>query len=204
MSIILTSDGLSSQAIIKLYTKLVNTGFKKVAIIVTADPKYREKNWVAVRTKNEFDKIGLYSTYFDIEYSSPNGLFEYDILFFIGGNPFYLLNQIRKTNTYNILRELILQGKVISGSSAGSIVMGESIALIYEFDPQMNNDVGLTDFSGVGLTDINLCPHYSRYAKKYKNFDERIHLVEKTHTLKVTCINDGEAIIIDNDNIYKI
>jgi dipeptidase E len=204
MTVILTSNGLCSPAIIEMYMKLFNTGFKKVAIVVTADPVYREKNWKAVSTKDEFDKIGFGTAFFDIEYSSPNGLFEYDILFFIGGNPFYLLNQMRKTHTDSTLHELLSNGKVISGSSAGSMVLGNTIVLINEFEPQMNNDIGLTDFTGVGLTNINLCPHYSKYINRYEKFEERIRFVEKTHTIKVTCINDGEAIIIDGGKISKI
>lgn len=178
MPIILTSNGLSSKAIIETYTKLFNTGFKNVAIVVTADPDYREKNWVAVNTKCEFEKIGFCVTFFDIEYSLPNKLFEYDTLFFIGGNPFYLINQIRKTHTDCILQQFLSSGKIISGSSAGSMVLGNTIVLINEFDPQMNNDIGLSDFTGVGLTNINICPHYSKYLTLYENFNERIILVE--------------------------
>ena len=204
MPVILTSNGLSSPAIILTYKKLFNAGFKKAAIVVTADPDYREKNWKAVSTKDEFDKIGFCVDFFDIEYSSHDRLFEYDILFFIGGNPFYLINQIRKTHTDKTLHELLSMGKVISGLSAGSIVLGNTIILINEFDPQMNNNIGLSDFTGVGLTNINLCPHYSKYINKYENFDKRIALVEKAYNIKITCINDGEAIIIDDGKILKI
>ena len=114
------------------------------------------------------------------------------------------LNQIRKTHTYSILYELISKGKVISGSSAGSIVLGETIALIKEFDPQMNNGIGLTDFTGVNLTNINLCPHYSKFSSLYNDFEERIRHVEKTLNADVTRINDGEAIIVEDGQIIKI
>lgn len=204
MAIILTSNGLCSKAIIEKYTELFNTGFRKVAIVVTADPEYREKDLKVISTKNEFENIGFDTVFFDIEFTSPSLLLEYDIVFFIGGNPFYLLNQIRKTHTDSILYELISKGKVISGSSAGSIVLGETIALIKEFDPQMNNGIGLTDFTGVNLTNINLCPHYSKFSSLYNNFEERIRHVEKTLNADVTRINDGEAIIVEDGQIIKI
>jgi len=198
MSIFLTSNGITSQSIIEKYTELLNSGFRKVAIIVTADPEYREKNRKAVSTKNELKNMGFDTDFFDIEFSSPSLLLEYDILFLIGGNPFYLLNQIRETHTDRILYELISKGKIISGSSAGCVVLGETIALINEFDPQMNNGIGLTNFKGVSLTSINLCPHYTKYINRYDNFEERIRHVEKTLNIEVTRINDGEALIIDN------
>ncbi|MDD4663653.1 MAG: Type 1 glutamine amidotransferase-like domain-containing protein [Caldisericia bacterium] len=197
MSIILTSNGLSSKAIIAKYTDLLSIGFKKAAIIVTADPEYREKNWTAVHIKTEFDNIGFVSEFFDIEFSSPDLLANYDILFFIGGNPFYLLNQIRKTHTDVILREFLSKGKVISGSSAGSMVLGDTIVLINEFEPLWNKDIGLTDFRGVGLTTINVCPHYSKHMSRYDHFEERIQAVEKAFKLHITRINDGEAITIE-------
>ncbi|WBW96793.1 Type 1 glutamine amidotransferase-like domain-containing protein [Oceanirhabdus sp. W0125-5] len=204
MPILLTSNGITSQAIIDKYTELFNTGFKKVAIIVTADPEYREKNRKAVCTRKELENIGFHPDFFDIEFSSPSLLLKYDILFFIGGNPFYLLNQIQKTHTDNILYELISKGKIISGSSAGCVVLGETIALINEFDPQMNNGIGLTDFKGIGLTNINLCPHHTKYINRYDNFEERICLVEETLKIEITRINDGEALIIDNGQVIKI
>jgi dipeptidase E len=204
MSVILTSNGLTSKSIIDAYTKLFESGYKKAVIIVTADPEYREKDWNAVGTKHEFDKIGFQSSFFDIEYSSPGLLLEFDLLFFIGGNPFYLIDQMRKTFTNSVLRELLLKGKVISGSSAGCIVLGETIALINEFEPQLNIGIGLTEFSGVELTNINICPHYSKNISRYENFEDRIRLVEKTQNVKITRINDGEAITIDDGIVIKL
>jgi len=197
MSIILTSNGLSSESVKVDFEKIFQAGYKKAAIIVTADPEYREKNWTAVHTKTEFDRIGFVSEFFDIEFSSPDLLANFDILFFIGGNPFYLLYQIRETRTDVILHEILSEGKVISGSSAGSMVLGSTIVLINKFEPLWNKDIGLTDFSGVGLTTINVCPHYSKHMTRYDNFEERIQSVEKTFSIKITRINDGEAIIIE-------
>jgi dipeptidase E len=68
----------------------------------------------------------------------------------------------------------------------------------------MNDEIGLTDFTGVGLTNINLCPHYSKYVNRYDLFEERIRLVEQSHHIIVTRINDGEAIVIDHGKTIKI
>jgi len=204
MAVILTSNGLTSQIIIDTFAKYFHNGYRKSAIVVTADPEYREKNWNAVKIKNIFDDIGFSTDFFDIEFSQPEQLLIYDVIFFIGGNPFYLLNQIRKTHTDKILYDLIAGNKVVSGSSAGSIVLGTSIALINEFDPQLNNNTGLTDFTGVGLTEINLCPHYTKYLNRYDDFENRICLVEDKYDIKITRISDGEAVIIDNNRAVKI
>lgn len=204
MTVALTSNGLSSQLIIDKYTEMFNKGFKRVAVIVTADPEYRENDLKAISTKSTLEDIGFIADFFDIEFSSPKLLLQYDVVYFIGGNPFYLLDQIRKTYTDVVLKEMLSAGKVISGSSAGSIVLGTTIQLIHEFDPKMNDDVGLTDFTGVNVTDINLCPHYSRFINRYVNFEERICNIEHTFNIVVTRINDGEAIIINNEKTIKI
>jgi dipeptidase E len=204
VSIILTSNGLTSEPVINVYLDLFKSGYKKSAIIVTADPVYREKNRKAEATKRIFDEIGFETDFFDIEFTPPYLLSKCDIVFFIGGNPFYLLNQVRKSHAIDVLKELAKTDVVISGSSAGSIILGRTIALIKEFDPQMNDMVGLTDFTGVHLTEINLCPHYSSYINRYENFEERICLVEKAVNINITRINDGEAIIINNDKLVRV
>lgn len=204
MSIILTSNGFSSQSIIQQYIDLYNRGFIKASIVVTADPEYREKDWHAIKAKEILEGIGFNVDFFDVEFSDPKALFKYDVIHFIGGNPFYLLNQIQITHADIVLKEALLSGKVISGASAGSIILGTNISLIQEFDPQMNNEVNITNLSGVGLTGINLCPHYSKFSSRYNNFEERICKVEKYNKIKITRINDGEAIVIDNKNALKI
>ncbi len=195
MPIIMTSNGLTSPAIIEEFFRL-RDGFQTAAVVVTADPEYREKNWKAASARDELEHIGFRTEFFDIEYAPPGLLLQYDVVFLAGGNPFHLLDQIRKTNADSILRELLAKGKVLSGSSAGSIVLGETIALIQEFDPQLNDGIGLTDLSGVGLTSVNLCPHHSRYATRYEKFEERICMLERARNIQITRLEDGEAICV--------
>lgn len=199
MPIVLTSNGLTGNQIREYFKKLK---YKTVAIIVTADPIYRDQNWKAMSTKEEFNQLGYEVDFIDLEFQSPNQLLKYDILYFNGGNPFYLLHHIRLTNTKIILEKMMQDGKVISGGSAGSVILGQSIALIHEFDPQMNDEVQLEDFTGLNLTDINLCPHFSRYIYRYESFDKRITQFEQNNTIQITRLNDGEAIVLDDE--YKI
>ncbi|MFA6941529.1 MAG: Type 1 glutamine amidotransferase-like domain-containing protein [Clostridiaceae bacterium] len=91
-----------------------------------------------------------------------------------------------------------------SGASAGSIVLGTTIELVHEFEMNMNDNIGLTDFTGADITEINICPHYSRFINRYNNFEERICKVENKYNISVNRINGGEAIIVDNNSIIKI
>ena len=200
--IILTSNGISSPKIKDCFSTLYKNGLRKVAVIVTADPHYREQNYNAVKIKEIFLEMNFQVCFFDIEFKNPEELLDEDLLYFIGGNPFYLLNQIRKTQTDQILRRFLSLGKVISGASAGSVVLGQSIALIEEFNPEMN--IGITDFKGLHLTNVNLCPHYTRYKERYQNFEERIKKVEQTYHLTISRIDDGEAIVDTYGTIKRI
>lgn len=204
MPMILTSNGLTSIAIHEAFATLLDEGYTKAAIVVTADPEYRERNLKAVRTKEEFDRIGFRTNFFDIEFTSPQSLIDYDIVYLNGGNPFYLLHQIRKSRADRVLRELLDRGKVLSGASAGSIVLGETLALITEFDPQLSDGIGLTDTTGIGLTTVILCPHYSKYMTRYERFEERIRHVEQRDDITITRLDDGEAIVIQDGQSTKI
>lgn len=203
MTMILTSNGLSSSEIINEYKQLYEEGYKKVAIVVTADPVYREKDIHAIRVKEILEGINFEVSYFDIDFRESRDLLSFDIIYFIGGNPYYLLEKIRKTKTESVLKQCLSQSKVISGASAGCIVLGDTIKLVDEFDCQLNEEVGITDLSGIKLSKINVCPHYSQFLNKYKNFEKRICQLEKKLKTKMVRINDGEAIILNNENTIK-
>ena len=93
--LILSSNGLSSDKIITtLQDKL--KGLKTSALVVTADNEYKEKNYHVKRCIEELKSLNLSVDIFDIDFQDPKLLLKYDVIEFIGGNPFYLLNAIKK------------------------------------------------------------------------------------------------------------
>lgn len=200
---ILTSNGLTSDGIIEEFYHLHNTGLSTVAIIVTADHIYKEKSWLALDAKESFEKIGFKTSFIDIDHFDSD-LQTYDIIYFIGGNPFYLANALIKNEEALKLKEYCREKyKVISGASAGAIVLGTSLELIHEFDPQLNNEVGVTSFSGLNLYPLDICPHYSRFVNKYNNFENRIQQIENKFSLNIIRLNDGEALVYEDYEIKK-
>ena len=79
-------------------------------------------------------------------------------------------------------------------------MFGNSIGLIHELDSQMNDVVGLNDFTGLCLTNINVCPHVSKIINRYDRFLERIDNFEKCNNIQITRINDGQAVFVDKNN----
>ena len=95
---------------------------------------------------------------------------EYDVVEFIGGNPYYLLDSIRKHHAEPILRR-IAKSKVLIGWSAAAFVFGPSLSLVNEYTPKMNI-VGLTDLTALKLTDTEVLPHYDRFCGRFDHFEE--------------------------------
>ncbi len=200
--IILTSNGLSSEKLLNETQKYVSQNMK-AAIVTTASVGYKEKDWHVPRLKSELEQIGLTATCFDFEFESPQLLFQYDLVEIIGGNPFYLLNQVRLRDAKNIFSE-IAKNKILIGISAGSIVLQKSIDLIAQYSPEMNNDIQLKDLTGLALTNIEILPHYQRYLSRFDRFEERAKEYEQSNNCSVIRINDGEGIFITDTTSYKV
>jgi len=57
---------------------------------------------------------------------------EYDVIYMCGGNTIYLLQQLQKTGSYDLIIEKVRAGKPYIGTSAGSIVAGPKIPVYLE------------------------------------------------------------------------
>ena len=195
--IILTSNGLSSDKLLNALQNHIKHG--KAALVVTADNEYKEKNYHVERLTKELQTLGLSVECFDYDNQSPAELMSYDVVEMIGGNPYYLLNSIRKNNFTHTL-EHFAKNKCIIGCSAGALVLTPTLKLIDIYSPEMNI-VNLEDLSACNLTDTQILPHYSKFIKRYDNFEKRCLEYERANNCTVVRLNDGEGIIIDNERV---
>ena len=195
--IVLTSNGLSSDKLLNALREHIKTG--KAALVVTADNEYKEKNYHVERLTKELEALGLSVECFDYDNQSPSELMSYDVVEMIGGNPYYLLNSIRNNNFIDAI-DNFAKNKCIIGCSAGALVLTPTLKLIDIYSPEMNI-VNLKDLSACNLTDIQILPHYSKFTKRYVNFEERCLEYELANNCKVVRLNDGEGIIIENEQV---
>ncbi|WP_243000619.1 Type 1 glutamine amidotransferase-like domain-containing protein, partial [Dorea formicigenerans] len=64
-------------------------------------------------------------------YSTIQSVFEEaDVIYFTGGNSFFLMDQLRKTGTDGLLKKELANGKLMIGESAGAIICAPSIQYI--------------------------------------------------------------------------
>ena len=129
-----------------------------------------DKNWMDIEFQTILD-LGINKNNI-VEYKIGKtivDLNEFDIMYMMGGNTFYLLDVIRKTNFDKEIIKFINNGKIYIGSSAGSEILGNSIEPAIGYD---ENNVGMTDFTGLKIIDGLIIPHCNRkteYIESLKN-----------------------------------
>jgi dipeptidase E len=194
--IVLCSNGLST---VKLLSQLRGkmADCERAALVVTADNEYKEKNYHVPRCVAELEALGLGVELFDLDRQPPELLRQYDVVEFIGGNPYYLLDSIRNNHAEAVLKE-IARTKILIGWSAAAFVFGPTLELVNHYSPKMNF-LGLTDLRGLSLTEVQVLPHYSRFLSRFEGFEETCRVYEEEHHVQVIRINDGDGIIIDGE-----
>lgn len=83
-----------------------------------------------------------------------------DIYYCTEGNTFEVLSILRERGLDSVIKEGFKKGsKIYIGCSAGAAIAGVSIEEVKDFD---RNFVGMVDFSGLGLFDGIIIPHYTK------------------------------------------
>ena len=108
-----------------------------------------------------------------------------------GGNPFYLLKAIRETNFAEILKEILDEGKVYIGTSAGAYIMCPTIDVSNWHDETLNR-FGVTDFKALNYVPFVLKVHYQDKSHDF--------IKEKMKALKypLRILRDGQGILVEN------
>lgn len=200
--IILTSDGIDSKEVYDLFDSCISNN-SKIAIITTAKDE-KEKANGPIKSKRLFLEMGAGTVdYVDIEFDDPKVLLQYDLVYLDGGSPFRLMYWLRESKSEIVFKQLIKNNKTIAGRSAGSMVLGSNFAICNYLTPEMNTQ-NMTDFTGMGLCDINLCPHYNNFPSIYVNCEEKLKKCEQDNKITITKLFDGQAILIEDMIIKKI
>jgi len=195
--ILLCSNGLSSQNLINQVSKHMDE-CKTAALVVTADNMYKERNYHVSRCIQELRQLGLLTTIFDIDTNDPQQLLHYDVVEFIGGNPFYLLQSIRRNHAERIIQQ-IANERILIGWSAAAFTFSPSLELANAYTPELNAGY-IQEMHGLNLVPVHILPHYSKYLTKFDQFEERCRAYEIKNNTTVVRLNDGDGIIFHNSN----
>lgn len=121
-----------------------------------------------------------------------------DAIHLAGGNTFYFLNSLRKAKIFPMLRKFVDKGGVLSGLSAGAILMTENIdmAAYPEFDRD-ENTVNIKNLSAMNLVNFAFFPHFknsARYDAVFKSYSRKKKKV-------IYACPDGSGIVVNGEEI---
>ncbi len=138
MNVILTSCGLETKRIEKLFTDMLQKSPSEIkAIFIPTAANAPDAIDVLPKCLNDLlkcrikrENIFVYDLYDEIE---DEMIRSYDVIYLCGGSPDYLLRRINEKNFRKQLLDFIALGKIVIGVSAGSMI----------FANDMPNNLGL-------------------------------------------------------------
>lgn len=118
-----------------------------------------------------------------------------------GGNTFYFLNSLRKAKLLPQLRAFAKKGGVLTGLSAGAIMMTENIEMAGypEFDRD-ENTVNISNLSSLNLVDYLFFPHFRNSAR----YDSVFKKYSKLNSKIIYACPDGAGIVVSGDELRFI
>ncbi|MBL8014567.1 MAG: Type 1 glutamine amidotransferase-like domain-containing protein [Candidatus Doudnabacteria bacterium] len=121
--------------------------------------------------------------------SVVDGIKGKDIVWFAGGMCGYLMYWIRRCELDKHLKDILDEGTVYVGSSAGSMITFKDINLSSWYIGDV--EAGTENSPGLGLVDFEIYPHYE------ENLYEEIKKLYKGR--KIYLLKNGEAVTVDGD-----
>ncbi len=143
--------------------------------------------------------------YFPVDVPQDNVLlkevFQSDLIHLDGGNTYYFLNCLRKRGYLAFLKEFALSGGVLSGLSAGGIIMTPNIktAGYPDFDCDENED-GVTNLRGMNLVKFEFFPHY----KNSLRYDRELRKQSRLTKNPIFALPDGSGIIKTEESMQFV
>ena len=114
-----------------------------------------------------------------------------NIIHMEGGNSFYLIRAVRETGFTEVLRELLEEGKIFIGTSAGAYIMCPTIE-VSNWDETGKPRFDVTDFTALNYVPFVLKVHYKD--------EQELKVREKMKTLKypLRILRDGQGILVED------
>lgn len=163
---------------------------KTVALVTTASED-KERNQFAQLGRRQLIELGCTVMFVDLE-TDPNFDFSsYGIIYVNGGNTFYLLQYALATNFGQSVQALLDRGGIYIGVSAGSIIVCPDISIV-DYTAGDPNEIGMTDFTALGLVDFYLDVHYGPES------EAALAAYEREYGRKVERLTDDQALLVEN------
>jgi len=139
--------------------------------------------------------------YFDKPKELAEQLNDVGLIFVYGGNDFLLRKAFAQSGLDKLLPELLRQGIVYAGFSAGCCVLAPTLKG-YELVDDPGASVEKYDdeiiWDGLGLVPYSVVPHYRSDHAEADDVEKVVEYMKKNN-IPYKTLRDGEAIVIDGD-----
>ena len=158
MKMILTSKGFTTKYMFSIIQEKLDKPIEQVKILFIPTAlfgKNKEEKLLKGLINLGFNKDNIICfNHLEVEkYRNLN----LDVIYGCGGNTFLLLKLIKESGFDKDIIQYVKNGVIYIGASAGTHLVTKNIEHILEIDC---NEVGLTDFKGLGLFDRIIFCHY--------------------------------------------
>jgi dipeptidase E len=209
MKLLLTSSGITNDSIANALFELTGKKAEETTVVfipTASNIEQGDKDWFITDLinlkKQGFKSIEITDISAVDEKIWKPSLERADVLFFEGGNTYYLMRWLNKSGLSKLLPEL-LKDKVYVGVSAGSMVTNPDFSLklsqiIYEEDMLETEEL-----KGLNFVDFYFLPHLnSEWFRKMRR--ENIKKVGKEINRTIYALDDNSALKIIDDKIEVI
>lgn len=205
MRFLLTSNGMCNQTLANALAEMAGKPAKgiKIGFIPTAvDGQGAGDNSWFIKQLTDLRKFGF--MWVDIVDIAADGikwkerLDGVDIIYAGGGNPYYLLDTMRKVGFKDWLTKR-LDRKIYVGGSSGSIVMTPTINVAGIASYRSDNVPGIDDLTGLNLVDFEVGPHIPDWPP-YEEADN----YAKTTNNKFYAIDNESAIEVVDEKVKVV
>lgn len=190
--ILLTSGGMQvADEILKILPKPPNS--IKIAHITTATNIFARAPW-AEKDKAKMLELGFQVEDIDIKGKTEKKLSKKlkgkDIIYVQGGDPYYLLKQVKRSGFDKVVKRLINKGVIYIGASAGSYIACPTIEMALWKKPRRPRHGLKDDEIAMNLVPFLINVHYE---PKYKKVIKKC-ISEVNYPVKI--LTDHQAILI--------
>lgn len=211
MKLLLTSNGITNDVIAQALDDLVGKPPKesKIAFIPTAaHAEQGDKHWLIMDLYN-LHKRGYQVDVVELTALDPDDiekrLRESDVIFVGGGNTFFLSYWMQKRGLFELIPQLLEEGKVYASISAGSMLASGSMALTSKIPRAEVSSDGIYGESNktMSLVDFTFRPHLDR-RMFFSDKKDQLKAKAKELGVVVYALDDNSAIKIVDKNLEVV
>lgn len=175
----------------------------KVALVTNAKDYYieRAKKFKVEQAADYLKQFGMQVTPIDLRHYNEAARIKkditgHDLVWCMGGNTYMLRYEMRRSGFDEIIHELLDQGIVYGGESAGALVAGISIAGVESADEPSFAESVITQ--GLSLVPYTVLPHVGN-----PDFAMVPDIFRALHAdTQIIELADNQAVIFENDKYY--